>query len=485
MARLVWAPQRGPQHALIDCPFPEILFGGARGGGKTDAVLGKLALKAQDYGPGLNAIVFRREMPQADDMIERALEIFSPLGAEYGKVDRTFRFANGARIRFRPLESVQDAQKYQGQNLTDAAIEEAGNYPDPRPIDMIFGALRSKSGVPTQMILTANPGGPGHQWIKARFIDASPPRVPFRRKLPDGGVAKHRSVFIPSRVTDNQLLLERDPDYVDRLRLVGSAELVRAWLDGDWNVIAGAFFPELGPAHIIAPCQLPAHWLRFRAMDWGSASPFAVLWLAVSDGELPQFPRGALIVTREWYGASAPNVGLKLTAEQVAAGIVERDAGDVRPTWGVIDPAAFAMDGGPSIAERMAKAGVAWRPADNRRVGSRGAMGGWDQVRQRLRGDGHRPMLYVFDTCRDLIRTLAGLQHDDKRPEDVDTDGEDHAPDALRYGCMARPMVRDLPALETPRHPYMAADRPGLVAVSGMTFREIIERRERRRREYT
>jgi hypothetical protein len=137
-----------------------------------------------------------------------------------------------------------------------------------------------------------------------------------------------------------------------------------------------------------------------------------------------------------------PNVGLRMTAEQVAAGIKQREAGDLpgdQRMLGVADPAIFAEDGGPSIAHRMQACGVLWRPADNKRVPGHGALGGWDQVRARLIGEDDRPMLYVFSTCPDLIRTLPAMQHDDRRAEDVDTDGEDHAADELRYACMSRP----------------------------------------------
>src|SRR5690606_3402568 len=134
---------------------------------------------------------------------------------------------------------------------------------------------------------------------------------------------------------------------------------------------------------------------------------------------------GALVRYREWYGASAPNTGLKLTAEEVASGIKSREKGETI-AFGVLDPAAFAEDGGPSIAQRLAGKGVHFRPADNKRVGSRGAMGGWDMMRARLKGDGERPMLYVFSTCRDFIRTVPVLQHDQNRPEDLDTAAEDH-----------------------------------------------------------
>lgn len=437
--RIVWAPQPGPQHALVDCPFTEVLFGGARGGGKSDGVLGKFAIKAERYGSAFNAVFFRKEMPQADDLIERAKEIYCPLGADWREQPRSFRFPGGGRVRFRPLENVADAAKYQGQNLSDAAVEEAGNYEDPRPIDMLFGALRSKGGTPVQLILTANPGGVGQQWIKHRYIDPAPMGMrPLVRKLPNG--AEHRYIYIPSRVQDNRILLHNDPTYINRLHLVGSPELVRAWLEGDWSVVSGAFFPEWSAdKHIVAPRSLPAYWHRFRSFDWGSARPFSVGWWAVSDGELPEFPAGSMIRYREWYGAqrdesgrTIPNTGLRLTAEEVADGIVERERSDTyanRTMTGVADPSIFAADGGPSIADRMAARKVYFRAADNTRVGRSGAMGGWDQLRARLKGDGETPALFVFSTCTDFIRTVPALQHDVDRPEDIDSDGEDHIGD--------------------------------------------------------
>lgn len=448
-AEVVWQPQHGPQYDLVTCPYAEILFGGARGGGKTDGVLGKYAIKQERYGRGFNAIFFRRELPQTDDLIERAKEIYLPIGAEWREQTKMFRFPLGGRIRFRPLENSADAAKYQGQNLSDAAVEEAGNYPDPKPIDMLWGALRSSGGVPTQLILTANPGGPGQQWIKHRYIDPAPRgMIGLTRKLPSGETS-HRYIYIPSCVTDNRVLLAQDPQYVARLHLVGSAELVRAWLEGDWNVIAGAFFPEFSAErHVVEPRELPRYWARFRSMDWGSARPFAVYWWAVSDGELPSFPRGSLVCYREWYGSSEPNVGLRMPAEAVAAGILERERDDLpsgRTMGGVADPAIFSSDGGPSIADRMASHGVYWTPADNSRVGQRGAMGGWDQLRARLRGDGERAAICWFSTCTEAIRTLPALQHDPSRAEDVDTDGEDHAGDAIRYACMSRPYTAPLP----------------------------------------
>lgn len=455
---IVWRPQAGPQKALIDCPLPEIFYGGARGGGKTDGVLGKYALKAKRYGNHFNAVFFRRELPMLDDAIERSTEIYGPLGAKWSEQKKTWRFPWGGRLRFRPLERVEDAEKYQGQNLTDACVEEAGQYPDSRPIDRLNGVLRSSHGVPTQLLLTGNPGGAGQSWIKGRYIDPAPLGMKIlSRALPNG--KEHKYVFIPSRVENNRVLLANDPDYINRLYLVGSKELVDAWLKGDWNAIEGAFFGEFSIArHVVAPLTLPKHWTRFRAMDWGSAKPFSVGWYAVSDGELPQFPRGALIKYREWYGMvpGQPNVGLKLTAKEVGDGIRKLEAGD-KIEYGVLDPSAFAEDGGPSIANEMAP--TIWRRADNKRVAQAGALGGWDQLRQRLKGD-DRPMIYFFSTCTHTIRTLPALQHDPVKAEDVDSDGEDHAPDETRYACMSRPWIKDsIAPANRNQHDYGSKDR--------------------------
>lgn len=424
-------------------------------------MLGKYALKARRYGNHFNAVFFRRELPMLDDAIERSAEIYGPLGARWLEQKKTWRFPWGGRLRFRPLERVEDAEKYQGQNLTDACVEEAGQYPDSRPIDRINGVLRSAHGVPTQLLLTGNPGGPGQSWIKQRYIDPAPlgMRV-LTRVLPNG--REHKFVFIPSKVENNRILMQSDPEYINRLYMVGSAELVRAWLSGDWDAIEGAFFSEFSSIlHVVQPLTLPQHWTRFRAMDWGSAKPFSVGWYAVSDGEMSRFPRGALIKYREWYGMKKdqPNVGLKLTAEEVGRGIQLLERGQrfdpqkpssewpkvdmtkkpEKTEYGVLDPSAFAEDGGPSIASRL---GVFFRRADNKRVAQSGALGGWDQLRQRLKGD-TKPMLFFFSTCTETIRTLPALQHDPSRAEDVDTEGEDHAPDETRYACMSRPWIKD------------------------------------------
>jgi hypothetical protein len=455
--KLAWHPQTGPQAALVKCPADEIFYGGARGGGKTDGMLGKFAIKAQRYGSHCVGVFFRRTREDLKEAIERSKQIYGPIGANWVEQKKWWTFPNGARLKFEYLDRDADANNYQGHNYTDVFFEELTHWGDPTPVNKLRATLRSAEGVPCQFHATGNPGGPGHQWVRARYIDPEPlgHKVlweDFENPFTGEKIRKNR-VFIPSKLSDNKYL---GGGYVANLYQSGSEQLVKAWLLGDWSVIEGAFFDcWSNEKHVVRPFAIPSDWLRFRSVDWGSAKPFSVGWWAVAGDDYPIsgmdvcIPRGALVRYREWYGCvtGQPNTGLKLTAEEVAQGIALRDGKD-DITYSVMDPAAFTADGGPSIAERMAKATngkVLCRRADNRRVAQHGAIGGWDQVRARLKGDPDgRPMIYFFSTCADTIRTVPALQHDNDRPEDVDTDGEDHAGDEVRYACMSRPYVREV-----------------------------------------
>lgn len=446
----MWEPQPGPQSLAIAAHFvDELMYGGARGGGKSDFLLGDF-LQDIDQGAKWRGILFRRSYPELEELIVRAQEIFLPLGAIYKVSEKTFYFPTGATLKMRHLEKEIDANNYQGHQYTWIGWDELTNWANLNAYRKLKACLRSAHDVKNKRIrCSANPGGVGHHEVKAYFVDPAPKGMELQTHITtneDGTTNTTTRMFIPSKIGDNKILIENDPTYIARLREVGSPEMVRAWLDGDWNVITGAYFPEFSTdKHVIEPFAIPVHWLRFRSADWGSASPFAVLWHAVSDGyqvpDGPYIPNGALVTYREWYGCGpTPNTGLRKTGTQVGKGIVEREAGEV-VTYGVIDPSAYKQDGGPSIAERMAIAGAFFRKADNQRIP------GWDMVRDRLVGnDDTGPMWYVFKICTHIIRTLPALQHDLNNAEDVDSDGEDHAPDALRYGFMSRPWKRVKPA---------------------------------------
>ena len=454
---VTWRAQPGPQAAFIAAPMFEVVYGGARGGGKTDGALGDFANHAQLYGAGAKGLFVRRTRVALEPTIARAREIYLPLGARWHEQKSRFTWPNGACVYFRHLDRDSDADAFQGHDYTRVYVEELTQFASPRPIDKLKATLRSSKGVLTGFRATCNPGGPGHTWVKARYIDGGPWMREHAAAIGLGDDPNHLSrAFIGAKLSDNPRLMKADPLYVAKLQQSGSAALVKAWLEGDWSVVEGAYFDGWSMArNVVAPFEIPEHWTRFRSFDWGSARPFSVGWWAVvSEPRICEdvtLPRGALLRYREWYGSTgAPNEGLKLTAEQVAAGILERTRGEAM-TFSVADPSIFSQNGGPSIGERMRRAGVAFRLADNARVAGSGAVGGWDQMRARIKGDEEGPMLAVFSTCRDFIRTVPILQHDRDRPEDLDTQAEDHVADEVRYACMSRPLTGERP--DEPRNP--------------------------------
>lgn len=478
-----WQPQAGPQTAFINLPLhiEEVMYGGARGGGKTDAAIGYLLIMAETYGRKFTGIFFRRELTQLEGVIQRTKEIYPKHGGTYFEAQKLWKFKSGALIYLRHLERDEDAEKYQGWSVQAIVFEEAGNFPMWEVIAKLKGILRSPDKVPCRMILTANPGGPGTNWLRERYIDPAPlgyQELPdailtwdeAKQDFVDTGQKTYR-IYIPAKVSDNKKLMENDPAYVGRLTQTGSEAQVRAWLHGDWYSIPGAYFPEFDiRRHVLRRCSLPDHWTRYRCMDWGSAKPFAVYWVAVAsenwmapDGKM--IPKGALVYYREWYGiklkSEAPgyvaNTGCRMFAEEIGAGITEREARDPPMSFGVLDPGAFARDGGYSLAERIAAGATNaggrcfWQRADNSRTPQHGRGGGWDTVRARLIGEPlvsggeSLPMIYWFDSCIHAIRTLPTLQSDKHKPDDLDSESEDHAADAIRYGCMARPYMRPTP----------------------------------------
>lgn len=451
-------------------------------------MLGEFIRHAADHGEGAIGLMVRRVREHLLETIERAKTIYVPLGWVWHEQQKMFRAPNGARLRFAYLERDADADGYQGHSYTRVYIEEIGTFPSPVPIFKLMATLRSGAGVPCGFRATGNPGGPGHLWVKARYIDPAPAgmsviKTPFTNPW-NGKTFVRERIYIPSRLTDNKYLGD---EYVANLQMAGSEQLVRAWLQGDWDIIDGAFFDGWQHhKHVHRPFAIPADWLKFRSFDWGYASPFSCGWWAVAADDYwngdSLIPKGAMVRYREWYGASAPNVGLRLTAEQVADGIKEREAGETI-TYGVIDPAAYQHTSGPSVAEKMFERGVSFRRADNTRVSpDKGKLGGWDAVRSRLNGDGENPMLFVFNTCRDFIRTFPVLQHDRDRAEDLDTMQEDHAADDCRYACLSRPWIPKPKIPEKPKDLIYTA-RPDGSIVGNMGIRERVLQIEKRRKQ--
>ncbi len=447
-------PQAGPQVAFLQSPFDITVYGGARGGGKSYATLGEFWLHADRHGPDARGLMVRKTREDLKDTIDIAIQMYGS-AAKWDGQNKWFRFQNGAVLHMAYLENDADAQNYQGWSLTRVYVEELTQYADNRAIFKLLATLRSaKQGIKCQFRATCNPGGPGHGWVKQWIIDKGPMQ-PF--KDPDNGLTR---VFIPAKLSDNPALLKNDPNYINRLKASGSPELVRAWLEGDWDVIEGAFFPEFSrQRHVLEPFEIPKAWIRFRSADWGSARPFSVGWWAVVQDDTAlqgrMLPRNAIVRYREWYGAKAPNEGLKIPAEVVAKGIRDREFNE-EISYGVLDPAAFAVISGPSIAETFSRKGVYFRRADNTRLSIPKRMGGWDQMRARLAGDDDgNPMIFFFSTCHAILRTLPMMQHSETNPEDLDTEAEDHAVDETRYACMSRPFRASRLVSAEDRNPFL------------------------------
>jgi hypothetical protein len=478
---IIWQPQEGPQTLLIQCPVFEVFYGGARGGGKTEGSIGDWLEHSSRYAENAIGIFFRRKLVQLAEVIARTKQLFPKLGAKYNEQQKTWTMRNGARLKFAYLEKDADAEEYQGHSYTRVYVEEVTNFPSPGPIDKLRATLRSGAGVPVGMRLTGNPGGAGHNWVKRRYIDPAPGgfKIITETMTILGKEVSLSRVFIPSKIGDNQLLMQNDPTYVLRLYQAGSKALVKAWLEGNWDLVDGAFFDNWDTDRIILPLDwlkaIPKHALRFRSFDWGSAKPFSVGWWAMSDGQWG-LPHGAMLRYREWYGASGPNKGLKLTADLVAQGILNRERGEPI-SYGAADPSIFIRNGGPSIMELMLKEGCAWRKGDNRREP------GWQKMRQMLgnipldyrypENGTTEPLIFVLECCEDSIRTIPTLQHDDVKAEDLDTEAEDHVADDWRYGVMSRPAVKEAPR-----------PNPGLILPklpSQTTINELLDKIKQRR----
>lgn len=485
------------QMSALESIATEILYGGAAGGGKSHLMRIAAILWCSAI-PGLQVYLFRRIR---DDLVKNHVEGpngFRAVLAGWVQcgfveiVEDEIRFWNGSKIYLCHCKDEKDRFKYQGAEIHVLLIDELTHF-----TDTIYRFLRNrvrmvgiklpdayKDKFP-RIVCGANPGGIGHQFVKMTFIDGAQPMEVYKAANSEGGMLRQ---YIPARLEDNPSMADNDPGYEFRLEGLGSESLVRAMRDGDWDIIDGAFFDNFRQdRHVVKPFEIPEDWIRFRAGDWGSAKPFSFGWYAVATDDFispcgKKIPRGALVRYREWYGIATdkegkfkPNVGLKMNANVVGAEIKKRDGKDVI-TYGVLDPAAFAEDGGPSIAERMRKgtetqSGASFRAADNKRVAARGAMGGWDQVRARLDGDEDgNAMLFFFSTNVHAIRTLPALQHDADRPEDLNSDMEDHPADEIRYACMSRPWARKTEkSAKSPRTDYTAR-QPASEANDWMTY---------------
>lgn len=436
----------------------EILYGGAMGGGKS-----YLARVAAIYfsieAPGLITYLFRRTYKEilANHIYTPGgfLEMLKPLidagDVKWSKSDNSFEFWNGSRIQLAHSQYEGDVYQYQGAQIGLLIIDESTHF-----TPFMIGFLRSRvrlgslsvpehiQGLLPRIIYGSNPGGVGHHYFKQNFVDYGPYKI-HKAPADEGGM---RRVYIPSKLTDNKVMMETDPDYVDRVKGMGDEKMVQAMIDGDWEILSGGKFSDVWDPryHVIEPFSVPSNWRIDRCYDYGSSAPAACIWFAESNGESfvdhegreCWVPAGTIFQIDELYFADESHRGLRLSGSQQGAKIHEHEA---RREWyhgvkpGPADNAIFSAEPGQdSIAEQMEAEGVTFVRGDKSQ-GSR--VRGVDIMRGRLQAGLKRPMekpaFFVFKTCEATIRTIPNLETDKKNPEDVDTKGEDHCWDVIRY----------------------------------------------------
>ena len=438
---LIWTHLRterpnARQAAFFASEALHTMYGGARGGGKSWAARRKAVLLCIAYA-GLRVLLVRRTMPELRE--NHIIPLLSELDgyAQYRQDDRAFVFPNGSRLKLGYCDCDSDMIQYQGNEYDVIFFEEATNLRE-EWIRFIATTLRTgrADGFRTRIYYTCNPGGVSHAYFKRLFID----RQFVEGEDPDD------YLYIPATVRDNAILMERNPGYIKQLEALPE-NLRRAHLDGDWNVFDGAFFAELRLSpkpladatmtHVVEPFDIPYSWRIYRSFDWGYSKPSACLWWAVDyDGRA--YLADELYTCAARGGTMIPDTGLKWSADQVFAEIHRRESERFpgRQITGVADPAIWAENGGEPIVAAADRHQVYFDRADHTRIA------GWMQVRRRLQfGDDGRPMLYIFSTCKNTLRTLPILQYSARDPEDLDTTEEDHIADALRYFCMMSPLA--------------------------------------------
>lgn len=507
---VIWKPLPGSQTLAMSCPAQIILFDGTRGPGKTDAQLMRFRRHVgRGFGMHWRGIIFDREYKNLDDLVAKSMRWFPEFkdGARFlsSKSDYRWVWPSGEQLLFRTVKKPSDYWGYHGQEFPFIGWNELTKYPDDNLFEAMMSCNRSSylasehplyidgdiyeatgqvvlikdihakrarrhigPEIPLEVFATTNPFGPGHNWVKKRFIDAAEPGKMVRKSINVfNPQTKQREDVITTQVRifgsyrENKFL---SPKYVAELESIRDKNKRKAWLGGSWDVVSGSIFDDVWDENYnkVVPFRIPDSWRIDRSFDWGSSKPFSVGWWAESDGT-DYFDHegvrrstiaGDLFRIGEWYGCEEgrSNIGLKLTSNQISSGIIEREIawrllGKVHA--GPADNAIFDVVDDTSIAAKMQENvivdgqyynGVSWDRSD-KSPGSR--VNGWDVMRELMAGAkpnelGRReyPGLFVFDTCRKFIELVPPLPRDEKKPDDVDTDSEDHIGDESRYRCM-------------------------------------------------
>lgn len=426
----------------------EVVYGGAAGGGKTKALIMDALFRCLTY-PGTTAVVFRRTYQELEDTdIKEANASYPKEIAKYNAGRHEFTLKNGSKILFRHCENEADRFNYSGIEIQFLYFDELTSF-EQTIYDFLKTRMRAKKSLGVVPIVRSatNPGNIGHGWVKKMFVDAGPYMSIQTQEIYSEALHKTKKVrtqYIPALAMENPFITE---DYIFELEQKPEA-LRNALLNGDWDSFEGQVFTEFvnNPehykdgigTHVIEPFEIPLWWKRYVSFDHGYSRPFSVGFWAVDEV-------GRAYRYKEWYGClpRQANVGVKITPREIAEGIValEKEERDNNLFIDhIADPAIFDRSRGDSVADQMrpenGRPGIVFRPGDNTRLAGKMQL----HERLRFREDG-RPMLYVTTDCPDWIRTVPNLPYSQTKPEDVDTNAEDHSYDETKYFLMAHPIA--------------------------------------------
>ena len=401
--------------------------------------------------PGTTAVVFRRSYGELEDTdIKEAQSSYPEKLATYNAGRHEFRLINGSKILFRHCENEADRFKYSGIEIQFLYFDELTSF-EQTIYDFLKTRLRAKKSLGVVPIVrsASNPGNIGHGWVKKMFVDAAPYMEIKEQRVYSETLHKERvtrTQYIPSRAIDNPYITE---DYIFELESKPEA-LRRSLLEGHWDAFEGMVFTEWKDdkahykdqlyTHVIDPFPIPMDWPHYFGFDHGYSKPFACGWYAMG-------PDGTMYMYKEWYGCKAKqaNVGVELTPTQIADGILEREEEEIRNNVRILrtaDPAIFDKSRGYSVSDQMAPGylgrpnGVLFNKGDHSRIP------GLMQIHERLRfRENGKPLFQVFNTCTEFLRTFPTLPYSQKKPEDVDSDAEDHHYDQFRYVAMDHPVA--------------------------------------------
>ena len=437
----------GKQRLFHESTANEVLYGGAAGGGKSYAICWDAMLRCLKY-PGTYAYLFRRTYPELEQtLIKTMREIVPQALGTYSQNRHEIALINGSVIRFCHMMDEADMIKYQGAEIQWLYFDELTHFTKPM-YDYLKTRVRANKrlGVTPCVRSASNPGGPGHAWVKRLFVDGTDvgrhvSTLAVKSEVL-GSVQMRTIEYIPATVMDNPHITR---DYVVELEQKPRA-LREALLCGKWDAFEGQVFTEFvnDPAHyrdrmnthVIEAFDIPLHWTRVVSFDHGFTRPFSFgVWAVDEDGRVYRY--------KELYGCvpGEANVGVQKPPGDIARALAELLEPEFREglhVQGIADPAIWDRSRGTSVEEQIRSvfSGVSFTKGDNTR------MAGKMQMHERLKfGEDGRPMLYVFENCRDFIRTIPSLTYSQRKPEDIDTEGEDHIYDETRYFLMSRPIA--------------------------------------------